>query len=444
MPAETIVAVATPPGFGGIGIVRVSGPRCSEIAKAVLGAVPEPRVATLRRFLLAPAEPIDEGIALFFQAPHSFTGEDVLELQGHGGPVVTDQVFARCLSLGCRAARPGEFTERAFLNGKLDLAQAEAVADLIESTTALSAKLAVRSLQGALSSRVNAQTEALIELRMHVEATLDFPDEDLDPRDRSLLSEGLSSLYDGIGKLLAEAQQGERIRDGLEVVIAGPPNAGKSSLLNLMSQSQTAIVTEVPGTTRDPLNVRVDVDGLPISLTDTAGLRDTQDRVEQQGVQRARDKISDADLVLWVYDCTLGFDESQLKDLGSERPVTLIRNKIDLDSNRLPSQRADLDEIAFSTVTEQGLDELRQHLRNRAGVAHLGDGAFVARRRHLDALRRTRDMIAAAHRGILDGFDLELVAYDLRVAQQAIGEITGEVTPDDLLGRIFSSFCIGK
>lgn len=444
MAAETIAAIATPPGLGGIGVVRISGPRSISVAQAVLNRLPEPRQAMLSVFRDHDGTPIDEGIALFYSGPRSFTGEDVLELQGHGGPQVMDLLLARCIRLGCRPARPGEFTERAFLNGKLDLAQAEAVADLIQSDTALGARLAMRSLEGALSRRVHSLTQDLIGIRVFLEATLDFPEEEIDSGDHQHIAHCIESLLSSIRQVLKDAQQGRRIRDGLNVVIAGPPNAGKSSLLNILSQSDAAIVTPIPGTTRDLLRVDVQIDGLPVHLTDTAGLRDSEDPIEQEGVKRARDRIADADLVLWVYDCTQGFAENVLNSLPADRPVALVRNKIDLEAQAKEPTTLDFTEIPFSALTGQGLDHLRTRLRDCAGVSMLGEGAFVARRRHLDALERALQLAASAQGANAQGFGPELVAWDLLAAQQALGEITGEVTSDDLLGRIFASFCIGK
>jgi len=444
MATETIAAISTAPGIGGIGVVRVSGPLASSISEAILRRQVQPRSATFSTFRNEDGSAIDQGIALFYPCPDSFTGEDVLELQGHGGPVVLTQVLRRCLALGCRMARPGEFSERAYLNGKMDLVQAESVADLIESVTELGARLAVRSLQGALSSRVRTLMEALTDIRVNFEALLDFPDEDIDVTDRQNSNEQILGLIDGIRDLLVHAEQGERIRDGFNVVIAGPPNAGKSSLLNVLSQSDAAIVTPIPGTTRDPLRVDIQVDGLPVRLTDTAGLRETDDEVEKEGVKRALDRIHAADLILWVYDCTMDVNEKELQSLPQDRPITLIRNKIDLASRAKHSENRNYEEIQLSTRTSCGLDSLRRHLSDRAGVSGLGEGAFVARQRHLDALERTLDHLCSAAQAIQTGLGLELVACDLRAGQQAMGEITGEFSSDDLLGRIFSSFCIGK
>ncbi|MGE5153854.1 MAG: tRNA uridine-5-carboxymethylaminomethyl(34) synthesis GTPase MnmE [Bdellovibrio bacteriovorus] len=444
MATETIAAVATPRGIGGVGIVRVSGPLARTTAEAILGRVPRPRHATFASFHSADGSSLDEGIALLFPAPRSFTGEDVLELQGHGGPLVLDLVLQRCLELGARLARPGEFSERAFLNGKLDLTQAEAVADLIESSTALGARLAMRSLQGVFSRRVTALTEGLIHLRTYLEATLDFPDDELDLQVEPAVAGDLDDLIAQTRELLAEAHQGERIRDGFTIAIAGPPNAGKSSLLNALSRADTAIVTPIPGTTRDLLRVDVQVDGLPVRLVDTAGLRASQDPVEREGVRRARDQIARSDLVLWVYDATQGLDPSERSDIPPGVPLTLIRNKVDLLEEAGNRDGPEGDEIALSALTGAGLDRLRRHIRIRAGVESMGEGAFVARRRHLEALERGLAHLDMARRALQTGAGPELIALDLLVSQQAFGEITGVFTPDDLLGRIFASFCIGK
>jgi tRNA modification GTPase len=442
--SETIAALATPRGFGGVGVLRVSGPLARPIAEAVLGRVPRPRYATFGPFRSADGSAIDEGIALLFPAPRSFTGEDVLELQGHGGPMVMDLLLRRCLELGARTARPGEFSERAFLNGKLDLTQAEAVADLIESSTALGARLAMRSLQGAFSRRIDSLIEALIRLRTYLEATLDFPDEELDLRVEPVVADDLDALVAETRRVLGEAHQGERIRDGFTVAIAGPPNAGKSSLLNALSRAEAAIVTPIPGTTRDLLRVDIQVDGLPVRLVDTAGLRDSQDPVEREGVRRARDQIARSDLVLWVYDATMGLDRSALTDCPPGVPVTLIRNKIDLLGAELESDASGQDEIALSARTGEGLARLHRHIKARAGVESMAEGAFVARRRHLEALERGLSHLETARGALSTGAGLELIALDLAAAQQSFGEITGAFTPDDLLGRIFSGFCIGK
>jgi tRNA modification GTPase len=445
MSGETIAAIATPPGMGGVGIVRVSGPLACSIADGVLGRVPETRRAAFGVFREADGAFIDEGLVLYFQAPRSFTGEDVLELQGHGGPIVMDLLLRRCLALGARLARPGEFSERAFLNGKLDLVQAEAVADLIESSTALAVRLAGRSLQGVFSQRINELVERLIQVRLHVEATLDFPDEEIDLADEPTVAADLSAILEAVDQLLADAHQGQIIREGLAVVIAGAPNVGKSSLLNALCGSDAAIVTDIPGTTRDLLKFDIQVDGLPIRIVDTAGLRHTHDPVEQEGVRRAQVALSDADLVLWVYTADGEPDASIPANFPAGCPVTRIRNKIDLLGE--PACLVERDgevEIALSVATSAGLDLLKNHLKARAGLRTHPEGAFIARRRHLDALEHARDTLRAAATNLDQGLGAELVAEELHLAQRALGEITGAFTSDDLLGRIFSSFCIGK
>jgi tRNA modification GTPase len=442
--SETIAAIATPRGVGGVGIVRVSGPLTRSIAQAILGRVPRPRFATFAPFRAADGSCIDEGIALLFPAPRSYTGEDVLELQGHGGPVVMDLLLQRCLELGARTARPGEFSQRAFLNGKLDLTQAEAVADLIESSTALAARLAVRSLQGAFSRRIETLIDGLIHLRTYLEATLDFPDEELGVCVEDVVAGDLETLLCEARRVLGEAHQGERIRDGYTVAIAGPPNAGKSSLLNALSLADTAIVTPIPGTTRDLLRVDIQVDGLPVRLVDTAGLRDSRDPVEQEGVRRAREQIARSDLVLWVYDATKGPEPTGLTDVPPGVPVTRVRNKIDLVDSPPPIPVPDQDEISLSALTGEGLDRLNGLIKARAGIDSMAEGAFVARRRHLEALEQGLAHLQSAEKALEARLGLELIALDLAAAQRAFGEITGVFTPDDLLGRIFGSFCIGK
>ncbi|WP_083924800.1 tRNA uridine-5-carboxymethylaminomethyl(34) synthesis GTPase MnmE [Lamprocystis purpurea] len=445
MTADTIAAIATAPGVGGVGVVRVSGPAARAIAHAVTGRALRPRLASFCGFLARTGQPIDEGIALFFPGPRSFTGEDVLELQGHGGPVVLDLLVSRCLELGARPARPGEFSERAFLNGKLDLTQAEAIADLVESTTSLSARLAIRSLQGAFSTRIHTLVDDLVRLRTGIEATLDFPEEDIDDHLSHDLRERLNALIAATDQVLFEAHQGERIRDGLRVVIAGRPNSGKSSLLNVLVQQDAAIVTPVAGTTRDLLRYDMEIEGLPVTVIDTAGIRETHELVEQEGVRRAREQLGKADQILWVYDASLGLDSEELGGLHQDARVTLIRNKSDLVTpTPAPQNTHGFTEISISALTGAGIDDLRRHLRATAGVEGLGEGSFVARRRHLDALRRGLAALHSSKVSFDTGLGPEVVALELRDAQQAFGEITGAVTSDDLLGEIFSTFCIGK
>ncbi|MGB5834643.1 MAG: tRNA uridine-5-carboxymethylaminomethyl(34) synthesis GTPase MnmE [Thiohalocapsa sp.] len=445
---DTIAAVATPPGHGGIGVIRVSGPATTSIATALLGRLPEPRHAAFRRFLDSAGEAIDSGIALYFPAPHSFTGETVLELQGHGGPIVLDLLLTRVLELGARPARAGEFSERAFLEGRIDLTQAEAIADLIDSTTAAQARLATRTLQGELSRRVDLLLNVLIRLRAFVEAALDFPEEEIDFISDSTVRDDLAVTIRQTETLLSDAHRGERVCDGLYIVIAGAPNAGKSSLVNALSGSDTAIVTPIPGTTRDFLRADIQIDGLPLRIVDTAGLRASTDLIEQEGIRRAYRQIEQADRVLWLIDddADARMTATDLDPLPSAVGLTLIRNKIDL-SGRPPGLRKSPDgvtEISCSVQTGAGLLLLREHLKTCAGYRGAVDGAFSARRRHLDALRRTASHLTAAQAVLIDTGSAELMAEDLRQAQQSLNEITGVFSSDDLLGKIFGEFCIGK
>lgn len=445
--SETIAAIATPPGIGGVGIVRVSGPLAPAVAKGLVGHVPQPRLATLADFRAQDGATIDQGIALFFLAPKSFTGEDVLELQGHGGPVVLDLLLRRALALGARPARPGEFSERAFLNGKLDLAQAEAVADLIESTTEVAARLAGRTLQGELSRRVEALLEGMVGLRTFVEAAIDFPDEEIDFLGDSQVGVDLGNLIRDMEGLMAGAQQGQLIREGLNLVIAGPPNAGKSSLLNALAGAEVAIVTAIPGTTRDLLQREIRIDGIPLHIMDTAGMRPARDPIEREGIRRARTQIEDADHVLWVFDGQSDPEHGRLDSgaLPDRVPVTFVRNKIDLTGTPAGLTQGPWGpEVAISTLTGAGMDGLRGHLKRVCGLSASAEGAFMARRRHLDALDRSLAYMNSASAILKQACGAELVAEDLRQAQQALGEIPGRFTPDDLLDRIFSSFCIGK
>ncbi|MBL8260071.1 MAG: tRNA uridine-5-carboxymethylaminomethyl(34) synthesis GTPase MnmE [Candidatus Competibacteraceae bacterium] len=445
---DTIAAVATPPGRGGIGVVRVSGPRSAAIAEAVCGLLPEPRHAVLRRFRAGDGELLDRGIVLYFPAPQSFTGDDVVEFQGHGGPVVMDLLLARIVELGARLARPGEFSERAFFNGKLDLAQAEAIADLIASDTAAAARAAARSLQGEFSRKVNGLVEGLIALRMYVEAAIDFPEEEIDFLADGVVAARLKGLREALSALRAAAGQGRLLRDGMTVVIAGRPNAGKSSLLNHLAGREAAIVTAVPGTTRDVLREQISIDGMPLHVIDTAGLRDSDDPVEREGIRRAWAEIDAADRILMVVDDRLGLsvEETRLRQrLPETTPVTAVYNKIDL-SGRSPAVRDGEwgTEILLSAKTEAGLELLRDHLKSCMGYHGGGEGTFMARRRHLDALERAAMALERAAEQ-LDAFRAgELVAEELREGQNALAEITGEFTSEDLLSRIFSSFCIGK
>ncbi len=445
---DTIAAIATPPGRGGIGVVRLSGPRSAAIAKAVCGVLPAPRQALLRRFRSGAGEVLDQGIVLYFPAPQSFTGEDVVEFQGHGGPIVMDLLVARVLELGARLARPGEFSERAFLNDKLDLAQAEAIADLIASDTAAAARAALRSLQGAFSRQVNALVEALIALRVYVEAAIDFPEEEIDFLADGVIAARLAELRERLSALQATAGQGRLLRDGMTVVIAGRPNAGKSSVLNHLAGREAAIVTAVPGTTRDVLREHISLDGMPLHVIDTAGLRASDDPVEQEGIRRAWAEIERADRILLVVDDGLGWtaEDTVLQErLPANRPVTVLYNKIDLSGHPPLARQGDwATEIWLSAKTEAGLDLLRTHLQACMGYHGSGEGTFMARRRHLEALERAATALERATEQLRVFRAGELVAEELREAQQALAEITGQWTSEDLLARIFASFCIGK
>jgi tRNA modification GTPase len=441
MSADTIVAPATPPGTGGVGIVRVSGDSTESIARAVLGSLPEPRTATYRSFRNKSGEKIDAGVALYFPAPASFTGESVLELHGHGGPVVISLLVDAIVELGARLAEPGEFSKRAFLNGKLDLVQAEAIVDLINSGTAQAARAALRSLSGAFSRAVDALAEQLVRLRMHVESAIDFPEEEIDFLSDEALQTRIEECALAFETLLAEAQQGRVLRDGFQVVIVGKPNAGKSSLLNLLSGQEAAIVTEVAGTTRDVLREQIDIDGLAVELVDTAGLRNDPDRIEAEGIRRAREALANADAVLWIQDVTDSEQEAPKEELPDGVPVTVVHNKIDLrgDAPGLIDG-----EVFLSAHTGEGVDALRRRIRHIAGYENRGEGAFTARRRHVKALERAAAHFTEGRRALDETRAGELLAEELRLSQRALGEIVGDVTVDDLLGRIFSEFCIGK
>lgn len=445
---DTIAAIATPPGQGGVGIVRVSGDAVPALAATLLGTLPPPRRAVLRDFTAADATLIDRGLVLYFPAPASFTGEHVLELHAHGGPVVLDLLLARVLALGARAARPGEFSERAFLNDRLDLVQAEAIADLIESGTAQAARAAARSLEGAFSREVHALTGQLTRLRMYVEAAIDFPEEEIDFLADAGLQAQLAELRAAFGALQARAGRGRLLRDGMALVIAGRPNAGKSSLLNALSGRESAIVTPIPGTTRDLLHEQIQLDGMPLQLVDTAGLHESSDPVEQAGMARARAAIAGADRVLLVIDDQAGFtdaDAAILATLPVAVPHTRIHNKVDL-TGRAPGAFVVDGEpaLAVSLHSGAGLEELHDHLRGITGFGTALEGEFSARRRHLDALARAAAHVREGIRQLEQQQAGELLAEELHLAQQALGEITGAVTSDDLLGRIFADFCIGK
>jgi len=437
---DLIAAIATAPGRGGVGVVRVSGPDIGPLATAILGRVPELRYATFCRFLDGEGGMLDEGIALHFAAPHSFTGENVLELQGHGGPVVLDLILQRCVELGARLAEPGEFTRRAYLNGKLDLAQAEAVADLIDAASSEAARSAVRSLSGAFSLRIAELVEALTRLRMLVEATLDFPEEEIDfLRDADAFGR-LDAIDANLQAVRAQARQGALLREGLTVVLIGQPNVGKSSLLNQLAGFEAAIVTEFAGTTRDTVREAIQVEGVPLHVIDTAGLRETDDTVEKLGIARTWAALENADVALLLVDAAHGVgteEASILTRLPNVARLT-IHNKIDATGE---PPRMLGDEIWLSAKTGAGVDLLRGKLLESAGWQAVGEGAFMARARHLEALARGAAHLVAARESAAQ---LELFAEELRLAQAALSEITGEFTADDLLGEIFSKFCIGK
>lgn len=449
---DTIAAVATAPGRGGVGIIRISGPRTREIANLMIGKVPQPRLATFARFKGSNEEVIDEGVALFFPGPNSFTGEDVLELQGHGGPVILDTLLRRLVDLKVRMARPGEFSERAFLNDKLDLAQAEAIADLIDASSEQAARCALRSLQGEFSRRIAGLTEALIQLRIYVEAAIDFPEEEIDFLADSKVATDLQALLDQLAGIFTEACQGALIQEGMTVVIAGKPNAGKSSLLNALSGRESAIVTDIEGTTRDVLRERIHLDGMPLHIIDTAGLRDSADVVEQEGIRRAWHEIDSADRILFVIDSNRDYSldpRANWPEFFARYPerdnITFVLNKVDISGiGTEVSEDHGHPVIRLSAKQNTGIENLTSHLKDCMGYSGAGEGSFTARRRHIQALEQTREFLENGQRQLLDSAAGELLAEDLRQAQQALGEITGEFTTDDLLGRIFSSFCIGK
>jgi tRNA modification GTPase len=439
--SDTIIALATPPGRGGVGVVRISGDLVNSICQHIVGELIPPRYAKYTEFYAKNGEILDQGLVLRFAAPHSFTGEDVLELQGHGGPVVMDSLIKRGLELGARMARPGEFSERAFLNNKLDLLQAEAVADLIAASSEQAAKSALRSLQGEFSNGINSLLAALINLRVYVEAAIDFPTEEIDFLTEGKVQQQLFALQTELKLITQQATQGALLHEGVNAVLIGAPNAGKSSLLNRLTGSDTAIVTEVAGTTRDLLRCTITIDGLPLNIIDTAGLRDTQDKVELEGIKRARHALQKADLLLLICDLrdeiVLPIDEKP--PLGT----IVIYNKIDL-LDRAPAVVAG-NEVAvyLSAKTGDGVDLLRQQIKKSCGF-NAEAGAFSARRRHLQALAQVEQHLTQAQATLIHSQAGELVAEELRLAQQALAEITGKFSSDDLLGEIFSSFCIGK
>lgn len=454
---DTIVAQATPPGRGGVGIVRISGEQAAAVAQVVLGNLPAARHAQYQPFFDENQQPLDQGIALWFPAPHSFTGEDVLELQGHGGPVILDILIQRILLVpGVRIAEPGEFSKRAFLNNKLDLAQAEAIADLIDASSVQAARCALNALQGAFSDKIHQLVEALTHLRVYTEAAIDFPDEEIDFLADGHIAAQLNALIADTDAVRHAAQQGSLLREGMKVVIAGRPNAGKSSLLNALTGRDSAIVTAIAGTTRDVLREHIHIDGMPLHIIDTAGLRDAGDEAERIGIERAWQEIAQADRLLLMLDastypagCAIAPDAQLTSELAQRLPaclpITVVRNKTDLTAE--PPGVYEINgqtHICLSARTGAGIDQLRQYLKQTMGFHSVSESSFLARRRHLQALDRATDHLHQGLHQLLYAHAGELLAEELRLAQQALGEITGQFTADDLLGRIFSSFCIGK
>ena len=439
---DTIVACATPRGVGGVAVVRVSGRDVERICKEMLGGLPAARVAEVRAFLDSSGSIVDKGLALYFPRPESFTGESVLELHGHGGPVVVGLLVDAVVARGARLAEPGEFTMRAFLNDKLDLVQAEAIVDLIGSGTQQAARAALRSLSGAFSKTIDALVEQLIRLRLHVEAAIDFPEEEIDFLSDQKLMDRIVECAAAFGEITNVVSVGRVLRDGYQIVIVGKPNVGKSSLLNLLSGYDAAIVTDVAGTTRDILREQIVIDGLSVELVDTAGLRSDPDLIEAEGIRRAKEALGKADAALWIQDASGDeIDTGPGEDFPRDIPVVVVRNKIDLTGGAVVT---DTDVIHVSAKTGAGVDTLLAKIKALAGYENLGEGAFTARQRHLDALTRAEEHFQQGRKALADQRAGEIFAEELRLAQTALGEITGVFTSDDLLGRIFSEFCIGK
>lgn len=454
---DTIAALATAPGRAGVGIIRISGPDTKKVAQAILRKLPKPRYAEYLPFFDSEARVLDQGIALYFPGPNSFTGEDVLELQGHGGPVLLDMLLKQVLAApNVRIARPGEFSERAFLNDKLDLAQAEAIADLIDASSVQAARSAMQSLQGEFSRRIHELVEKVIYLRMYVEAAIDFPDEEIDFLSDGKVAADLAEIIDYLATVKKQAAQGSILREGMKVVIAGRPNAGKSSLLNALAGREAAIVTEIAGTTRDVLREHIHIDGMPLHIIDTAGLREATDQVEQIGIERAWQEIAQADRVLFMVDGTTtdatdphAIWPDFIDRLPASLGVTVIRNKADITGEMLtaestPDTSSSTPVYRLSAKTGAGIDALREHLKQCIGFDASTEGSFLARRRHLDALDRAAEHLEIGQEQLHSYIAGEILAEELRLTQQHLNEITGEFSSDDLLGRIFSSFCIGK
>ena len=442
---DTIAAIATAPGRGGVGVIRISGADLKPLAEAIIGKLPQPRYATYANFKAADGAVLDQGLALYFPGPGSFTGEDVLELQGHGGPVIMRLLLQRCVELGARLAEPGEFTKRAFLNDKLDLAQAEAVADLIDASSEQAARSAVRSLQGAFSTEVAALVEQLINLRMLVEATLDFPEEDIDFLEAANAVGKLEGISQQLTRVLQTARQGAILREGIHVALIGQPNVGKSSLMNSLAGDEVAIVTDIAGTTRDTIRELIHIDGVPMHIIDTAGLRETSDQVEQIGIERTWKAIDKADIALLLLDSRHGLTEAEtaiLQRLPAGLKLLKVFNKIDLSGEQPGLSELDgIPVVYLSARQHRGVDLLRQQLLQAVGYRSEGEGIFMARERHLNAIHQARQSLETAHQ---NWQQIELFAEELRLAQHALSGITGEFSADDLLGEIFSRFCIGK
>jgi tRNA modification GTPase len=444
---DTIVAAATPPGIGGIAVVRLSGPDANDICTRMTGTLPPPREATLVNIADAAGQEIDRGLVISFPGPDSFTGEDVVELHCHGGPLLVSAIIQAAIEMGARHALPGEFSKRAYLNDKLDLVQAEAIADLIGSGTEQAARAALRSLSGTFSRAIDALQAQLTALRLHTEAALDFPEEEIDFLSDDALTKKTNDLALAFEELLLGAAMGRVLRDGFQMIIIGRPNVGKSSLLNRLSGQDAAIVTEVAGTTRDILREQINIDGLAVELIDTAGLRSDPDRIEAEGIRRARDAISKADAILWIQDASAANQET-INDLEptikEDMPVITVLNKIDLTGNSAGDVGESDGAVRLSAKTGVGIDSLRTRIRQLAGFKDLGEGAFTARRRHLRAIEAALAHFESGRRALLEDRAGEIFAEELRLSQMALGEITGEFTSDDLLGEIFSEFCIGK
>ena len=450
---DTIAAQATAPGRAGVGIIRVSGPHVPDVAKAMLGYLPKPRNADYTKFKDENNQLIDQGIAIYFKAPHSFTGEDVLEFQGHGGPVILDMLLKHIANIpGVRLANPGEFSERAFLNDKLDLAQAEAISDLINASSEQAAKSALLSMQGEFSKQVNELVEQVTMLRMYVEAAIDFPEEEIDFLSDGKIQGDLATIVSKLEHTLQQAKQGSLLREGMHVVIAGKPNAGKSSLLNALAGYDAAIVTDIEGTTRDVLKEHIHIDGMPLHIIDTAGLRESPDKVEQIGIERAWQEMNNADLILLIQDSTStkADEKIEIPAFGGQQTeslpdITVVRNKADLSGETVgTSEQQGHPVISLSVKEQTGVELLREHLKQRMGYSGSNEGQFMARRRHIDALLAAQEHVLIGQEQLLATMAGELLAEELRLAQQSLSEITGEFSSDDLLGRIFSSFCIGK